>query len=252
MVLAIGKGDLQEIVKGYARALVDTVTVRESGTTSTTFYVRDALWQSNMLIGYKVHFITGELTGVFFDIDDNGTNYVVCSPDQGITPEPGDRFAIVNFQNGGAAAANIEQWGGTAVTGADITGNIQHLDLDITTLRDALLGTGVRDFTDIYNSLTTSPAETLADGVDISGGVDYEAPYENYWRNSSLYISTAGAVDITLEFAPVSGDFYEPSDSPLVFSAAGDEIYEIGYTWKAIQLTGSNATNVTAKLKGLT
>ena len=252
MVLAIGKGDLEEIVQGYARALVDTVTVDETGTTTTTFYVKDALWQSNMLIGYKVHFLTGELAGVFYDIDDNGTDYVECSPDQGITPEDGDKFAIVNFQNAGASAANIEQWGGTALTGADITGNIQHLDLDITTLRDALLGVGVRDFTDIYTALTQSPVETLADGIDISGGVDYEAPYENYWRNSSLYISVTGQIDITLEFAPESGDFYEPADSPLVFAGAGDDIYEIGYTWKAIQLTGSNANNVTAKLKGLT
>ena len=104
---------------------------------------------------------------------------------------------------------------------------------------------------DIEEALKEDNLEVIANNEDISGGVDFEADDPYKWRNSSLYIRAADSINIDLEFAAEAGDFYQPEESPLVFSSAGTNIYEINFVWKQIRLTGSNANLVTAKLKGL-
>jgi len=204
-------GDFAKVMKGWNRAVIDTAEINAAGTTSTNFVVKDNLWQTDMLVDYKIQFITGQLAGVFYTITANTTNSITAAPDQGITPQDGDIFAIIDFQVGGGAAG------------------------------------------DILTALTDSPHEILANNIDISGGVDFYNTDIYKWRRSSLFIRTAGPINITLEFSSENGglaDFYEPNDSPLTFSAAGTDIFEINYRWKGIQLTGSNANLVTAKLLG--
>jgi hypothetical protein len=89
---------------------------------------------------------------------------------------------------------------------------------------------------------------TIATNDDISGGVTQAL--ENY-SAYSLYLTTAGAVDVTVELSPDSeSNYMEPSESPIVFNAAGDEIIEIAHPATHIRLTGSNATQVTAVVRG--
>lgn len=84
---------------------------------------------------------------------------------------------------------------------------------------------------------------------DISGGV--EASLKNY-RRWTLYLKTGGAVDITIELSPDGGEtWFTIPESPVSFSAAGDDVIEMGYDATNIRLTGSNSTSVTALIRGI-
>ena len=87
----------------------------------------------------------------------------------------------------------------------------------------------------------------LANGEDISTGVT--ATIGNVSK-FSLFIETAGAVNITIEFSPDGGSnwYTVQSDSPLEYGGAVTDSIEIGIAADKIRLTGSNTTNVTAQL----
>jgi len=144
------------------------------------------------------------------------------------------------------------EWGGSVLTGDDITQYIQNIDLATSALRDALRGVNNNTLTDIVNALTggASAGETvtIASAIDISGGVVGNVGNYNRW---SLYINASAAIDITVELSPDAGaTYYDISESPLVFSAAGDEVYEMGYTANRIRLTGSNVNVCTVQIRG--
>lgn len=88
---------------------------------------------------------------------------------------------------------------------------------------------------------------TIADAEDISGGVTGSLNNYSSW---TLYISVAAANTITIELSPDDEtSWYSPS-STLVFGAAGTSVLEMPYKATDIKLTGSNSTNVTAKVRG--
>jgi len=88
----------------------------------------------------------------------------------------------------------------------------------------------------------------IADG-DISDGVTAELSNYDRW---TLFIHVAGAIDITVELSPDGGDtWFEIPESPLSFSAAGDDVNEFGYDATHIRLTGSNTTVTTAQVRGV-
>jgi len=89
----------------------------------------------------------------------------------------------------------------------------------------------------------------IATAEDISGGVT--APLANYNR-WTLFIHVADAIDITVEISPDNGDtWYEIPESPLSYSAATDDVLEVGYDGTDVRLTGSNTTDVTADIRGV-
>jgi len=95
------------------------------------------------------------------------------------------------------------------------------------------------------------PGETVdvASAEDISGGVTAELSNYNRW---TLFIHVAGAIDVTVELSPDGGDtWYESPESPLSYSGTGDDAVEFGYDATDIRLTGSNATNITAQIRGV-
>jgi len=95
------------------------------------------------------------------------------------------------------------------------------------------------------------PADTvdIASTEDISGGVTGSLSNFDRW---TLYINVAGAIDITVELSPDGGTtWYEIPESALSYSAAADDVLEMGYDATRIRLTGSNATNVTAQVRGV-
>jgi len=90
---------------------------------------------------------------------------------------------------------------------------------------------------------------TIANNEDISAGKT--AALKNFKR-WTLYLKTAGAIDITIELSPDGGTtWYKAPESPISFSAAGDDVVEMGYDCTHIKLTGSNTTDVTAQIRGV-
>lgn len=255
-------GDFAKVLGNFARNIFDTIEVNTvPDANQITFvnrqYNTELLLLHDTFQGFYLQFFTGELAGQTFEIQDTFTNGVFIEPAMSTLPQPGDEAVITNIRNFiDPEGFNLEEWGGTELTGADITQNLLNLDMALTTLLGGIRGPGGFSFTEVVTALRSSPNENIADNVDISGGANFFIPLgeENRWRNTSLYIRTAGAIDITLELSPEnsgSPDFFEPAESPLVFTDAGENIFEIDFTWKGIQLTGSNTNLVTAKLKGL-
>lgn len=89
--------------------------------------------------------------------------------------------------------------------------------------------------------------DKFADAEDISGEV--ETPIGNVSK-LTLYLETAGAVNIAVEFSPNGGtDWYSAvGESPLEYGSATTDIVEIGYSADRLRLTGSNGTAVTAEI----
>ncbi len=88
----------------------------------------------------------------------------------------------------------------------------------------------------------------VADAEDISGGE--EAAIGNYsaW---TLYLKAAAAIDVTIELSPDGGTTWYEIEDTVDFAAAGDEIIEFGFMANRIRLTGSNANDVTAQVRGV-
>lgn len=91
----------------------------------------------------------------------------------------------------------------------------------------------------------------LTDGFDdISGGVSKSmGTQQGDGTSTTVYLETAGAVDVTVEFSPDGGDnWYEPQgESPVSFGGANQEIVHVNYNATDIRLTGSNTTGVKAQ-----
>ena len=90
---------------------------------------------------------------------------------------------------------------------------------------------------------------TIASAEDISAGKT--AALKNFKR-WTLYLKVAAAMDITIELSP-DGEttWFEVPESPISFSAAGDNIIEMGYDATHIRLTASTTDNVTALIRGV-
>ncbi|RLI73912.1 hypothetical protein DRP04_15250 [Archaeoglobales archaeon] len=90
---------------------------------------------------------------------------------------------------------------------------------------------------------------TICTNADISSGVI--ASLKNFKR-WTLYLKAAAAMDIKIELSPDGGTtWYEIPDSPISFSAAGDDVLEVGYDATHIKLTGSTTDAVTAQIRGV-
>jgi len=109
--------------------------------------------------------------------------------------------------------------------------------------------------TDLLEELQTKApkdeGETIeiCTNADISGGVTAELKNFKRW---TLYLKTADAIDITIELSPDGGTtWFTVPESPVSFSAAGDDVIEFGYDATHIRLTGSNTNAVTAIIRGV-
>lgn len=87
----------------------------------------------------------------------------------------------------------------------------------------------------------------LADAENISTGATAETANT---ASTTLYLHVEGAVDITVEASPDGGEtWYVLPESPVQFTAAGDNAVQFGYDFNRIRVTGSNSTAVTAQLR---
>lgn len=175
---------------------------------------------------------------------------------------------------------DIASWGGTTLTGSDITSNIQNLDLAITGLRDALRGIDDRTITELFdrlsgngsiqivdsggtaadittnNGLKIDNAEREAESLtvaavkDISGGVTQALDNYSRW---TVYASAAGAIDITFDLSPNNATtWFTLPESPIVISSSSDKkAIEMGYDATDVRFTGSNITEVIIIIRGV-
>lgn len=94
---------------------------------------------------------------------------------------------------------------------------------------------------------------TLCTGQSISGANRVSGALDCYDR-WTLYIATSGACSLTLQLSPDTTTppiyWFNPSESPIVFAAAGSGVYEMGYDATYIRLQSNNPSGVTAICRG--
>jgi hypothetical protein len=81
---------------------------------------------------------------------------------------------------------------------------------------------------------------------DINGGV--EAAIGDV-GSVTLYLSTAGAVDVAVEASPDGDNWFTLPESPISFDGAADDMILINYDVARLRLTGSDTTDVQAILR---
>jgi len=100
-----------------------------------------------------------------------------------------------------------------------------------------------------YAAASTS----ITDGPeDISTGVSAELLVAaSAGSSATLFISTEGAVNLTIEFSPDGGGtWHEPAEeSPISFDAAGEDVAYIEFDASMLRVTGSNGTGVDLDLR---
>jgi hypothetical protein len=85
--------------------------------------------------------------------------------------------------------------------------------------------------------------------ADISGGI--VAALEPF-RRFTIFLKVTAAIDITVELSPDNQTtWFTIPESPISFTAAGDDVLEVGYDATHIRLTGSTTAAVTAIVRGV-
>jgi len=105
---------------------------------------------------------------------------------------------------------------------------------------------GIADIQELKGRLGRS--SELTDGPeDISGGTEREL---NDVTSTTLYLHAEGAVSITVEGSPDSGDtWYVFSESPISFESAGDKMIHWPYNLDRLRLSANNGTAVRAQVR---
>jgi hypothetical protein len=279
----IGRDNLRNILLNYSGSVRHVARINV-GATNTNIPLKDTFLQPNSFDGLMIQILDGPAFFEWSTISSTGFTSITLSNPVTV-PNENDIIVIYNYKNsstsptntnlsqwGGtpltgaditpnitnldlalstlqtnllADIGNITQWGGTALTGADITTNIQNLDLALTDLRDSIRGSGNRTISDLY--VGNAEGLTIAASDDISGGVSQNI---NQYMRWTLYFKVVAAIDITVELSPDGSTYYEIDESPISFSSSGDKVFEIGYTGTNIRFTGSNTTSTTIQLSG--
>jgi len=151
--LELFKKALSEELRKVVEVAVDTGMVTSA--TSTTLTDTTKNWPTDQWKDYVVEITSGTGEGQIRKIVSNTNNTLTVDPPWTTTPDTTSRYAI-RFV--GVGVMSISAWGGTSLTGRDITQDIQklqNLDIALSAHKDAILGTGAKTLTDIDNALTS-------------------------------------------------------------------------------------------------
>jgi hypothetical protein len=111
--------------------------------------------------------------------------------------------------------------------------------------RDATLQQILGEMSNVGVGSRASGSIILATAADISGGVEATLPAMTKW---TLFLHADATVDIYVYLSPDGINWFQITESPISFSAAGDQTVEFGYVARAIKLVASNTTPVTAMI----
>lgn len=142
---------------------------------------------------------------------------------------------------------------GSAVDAASSIGLVTYPTRALSSVdQDAVL-IAARDALSVASRISDRDANTInlqVPGSPISGGNAISAVLADN-DSFTLYLSSASAVDVTVELSPSgTGRFYEVDESPVSLLSAGDEdVTRLTYDAQAIRLEGDKNTNVRAQLR---
>jgi len=213
-------------------------TGRATGGSNTTLEDTTKNWETNMWVGATIHIFKN---GVEYlrSVTANTNTVITFTPlPTGIDVAAGDGWAVrrpiavTDISDRIARELgiidNLRKWGGTNLTGRDISLDLANLDIALSALRDALRGTGVRDFTTLETDIesilarldvalstraekaqlpstltTAGNLKTSLEEQAIALGVDVQARYSLLTREvytpaiETFYLPSAGSIDLS-------------------------------------------------------
>ena len=92
-----------------------------------------------------------------------------------------------------------------------------------------------------YSNDVVKPAADISTGVEhVVGNVP----------SFTIYLSASAAINVAVEVSPNGGtDWYELPESPVKFTAAGDDAVHVSYNCDRVRLTGSTIDPVKAQIR---
>jgi len=161
---------LLEQLRRILEIAVETGTVTSADSTHLTDATKK--WGTDIWKGAIVEITAGTGAGQIRKVTANTADTLTVDPAWDTVPDTTSRYAIrIPMRN-----VNVAEWGGASLTGADITKNIQNLDIALSAHRDALRGGDNRTLTDLYNQLSEalkglpSGVETVSGSASVSAG----------------------------------------------------------------------------------
>lgn len=165
--------------------------------------------------------------------------------------EDTDKWAVQTKSMVSGELVNIKKFGGTTLTGRDISLDLAKLDIALSALRDALRGLDTRNFSTLQSVVSkedSGETVTIANNEDASGGKT--ATLKNF-KIFTLYLTVTAACTITVELSPDGTTWFEEPSSPYVFGAAGTQFINLPYAATAIKVTSTTADPITAIGRGV-
>jgi hypothetical protein len=139
----IGLENLRSIVRSLVEASVDTGV---ADATSAVDHLDDSAksWPVNAFTDLIIEITGGTGEGQIRKIASNTATSIVPVTNFDTAPNATSTYRIGFF---GKMSGDITSWGGTALTGRDISLDLAKLDIALSALRDTLRGAGTKDFT---------------------------------------------------------------------------------------------------------
>jgi hypothetical protein len=132
----IGIKNLEQTLENHVRLVRDTGLV-DAGALANVIPVQFKAWLNNQHQNYLIQILSGAAIYEWSVITASFPNILVINPALTAAPAYGDKIAIYELiVPGGGIPANVDvtEWGGVALTGADITPNIQNIDVALSTI----------------------------------------------------------------------------------------------------------------------
>lgn len=204
-----------------------------SGATTTTIPVAGRSYPPSAWKGGYMYFVNGAAQGQFAQITDNtATTFTVSGLT--VAPAQGDVFVLYlpsQVNTGYSTPGNIAQWGGTALTGRDISQDLAKLDLALSALRDALL----QPFQPLYayNSSTAAPLSVTLDTGQYGGRTIVE-----------VWVKSSAAATFNV-YGSIDGTNWRLVDT-ITLSAAGETTrgYQNAYRYIQVSTTAANNNEI--------
>jgi len=180
--------------------------------------------------GY-IYFVTGAAVGQFAQITNNDTNNDATTfTVSGLTVAPGEGDVFCLYPKSHLTAmpgGNIEQWGGTSLTGRDISQDLANLDIALSALRDDLRA--MFQPLSAYNSSTGAPLT-----VDLDTGPYGGRTVVEVWVKSSA----AATFNV---YGSRDGTNWRLADT-ITLSEAGEEHrgYQSAYRYLRVSTSDAN------------
>ena len=146
-------GILRSELRRVLEVAIDTGTATSA--TSTTLTDATKSWPADQWKDYIVEIVSGTGSGQIRKITGNTSDTLTVDPAWTVTPDETSQYAI---RFAGVGVMSLSAWGGTALTGRDVSldlAKLQNLDIALSAHKDAILGTGAKTLTDLDAQLSS-------------------------------------------------------------------------------------------------